>query len=98
MSRSRYLSGGGGRGVITAVGSSVAQVITERAHVEAGNQPKLRRLLEWDMVKEMEECAMEWGVGGRIVKIGLALKCVSRIWALELFAEDGDGKLTMYVA
>ena len=45
----------------------------KRAHVEAGNQTWVRRPLKWEIVRVMEESIGEWGVGGRIAWIGLAL-------------------------
>lgn len=48
--------------------------------MEASNQPKLRRSLPWELVKKIEDCAVEWGLGGKI-----AWLCMT----LELFAEDG---------
>ena len=44
----------------------------KRAHVEGGTQQRIKRPLSWEMVKEMKEAAMEWGVGGRVAWIGLA--------------------------
>ena len=38
----------------------------KRAHVEAGNQARVRRPLTWEMIRVMEECIGEWEVGGRI--------------------------------
>ena len=36
----------------------------KKANVDAGNQPKLRGLLRWEMIKELEGCAVDWRVGG----------------------------------
>ena len=40
----------------------------------------------------MEEAAKEWGVGGRVAWIGLALAYLLLLRASELFAED-DGRV-----
>ena len=45
----------------------------KRAHVEGGSQQRIRRPLSWEMLEEMEEAAKEWGMGGRVAWIGLAL-------------------------
>ena len=52
----------------------------------------MRRPLSWEMLKRMEAAAKEWGVGGRVAWIGLALTYLTRLGASELFAED-DGIL-----
>ena len=44
------------------------------------------------MLEEMEEAAKEWGVGGRVAWIGLALTYVLLLRASELFVED-DGRV-----
>ena len=64
----------------------------KRAHVEGGTQQRMRRPLSWEMLKEMEEAAKEWGMGGRVVWIGLALTYLLLLRASELFAED-DGSV-----
>lgn len=62
-----------------------------RAHVEICNHPKLRRPLTWEVVKGLEGCAVVWGVGERVVWMGLALSFLLLLWASELFADDrGD--------
>ena len=43
------------------------------AHMEAGNQTRVRRPLTWEMIRVMDESIGEWGVRGRITWIGLAL-------------------------
>ena len=64
----------------------------KRAHVEEGTQQRMRRPLSWEMLKEMEEAAKEWGVGGRVAWIGLALTYLLLLRVSELFAED-DGRV-----
>ena len=64
----------------------------KRAYVEGGTQQRMRRPLTWGMLKEMEEAAKEWGMGGRVVWIGLALTYLLLLRASELFAED-DGSV-----
>ena len=44
------------------------------------------------MLEEMEEAAKEWGVGGRVAWIGLALTYLLLLRASELFVED-DGRV-----
>ena len=44
------------------------------------------------MLKEMEEAAKEWGVGGRMAWIGLTLAYLLLLRASEVFAED-DGRV-----
>ena len=44
--------------------------------------------MTWAMLKEMEDTAGEWGVGGRIAWIGLALTYLLLLRASELYAED----------
>ena len=51
----------------------VARKGIKRAHVGAGDEKRVRRPLTWEMTRVMEESIGEWGVGGRIVWIGLAL-------------------------
>ena len=46
----------------------------------------MRRPLSWEMLKEMEEAAKEWGVGGRVAWIGLALTYLLLLRASKLFA------------
>ena len=60
-----------------------------RAYAEAGNQARVRRPLTWEMTRVMEESIGAWGVGGRIVWIGLALTYQLLLRASELFAEEG---------
>ena len=49
----------------------------------------VRRPLTWEMIRVMEESIGAWGVGGRIVWIGLALTYQLLLRASELFAEEG---------
>ena len=51
---------------------SVRQGI-KRAHVGMGSQQKVKRPLTWGMLTEMQESVQAWGVGGRVLWIGLAL-------------------------
>ena len=60
--------------------------------MEEGIQQRMRRPLPWEMLKEMEEAAKEWGMGGRVAWIGLALTYLLLLRASELFAED-DGSV-----
>ena len=60
--------------------------------MEGGTQQRVRRLLSWEMLKRMEGIAKEWGTGGRVVRIGLALTYLILLRASELFAED-DGSV-----
>ena len=48
------------------------------------------------MLKEMEEAAKEWGVGGRVAWIGLALSYLLLPRVSELFAEDDGRVRTVY--
>ena len=64
----------------------------KRAHVEEGTQQRMRRPLSWETLKYMKEAAKEWGVGGRVAWIGLALTYLLLLRASELFAED-DGRV-----
>lgn len=50
----------------------------------------MRKPLLWEMLKEMERAAKEWGVGGGMVGIKLALAYLLLLRVSELFAED-DG-------
>ena len=68
---------------------SVRQGI-KRAHVGMGSQQKVRRPLMWRMLTEMQESVQAWGVGGRVLWIGLALTCFFMSRASELFA-SGKG-------
>ena len=61
---------------------------TRRAHAEGGNQARVRRPLTWEMIRVREESISSWGVGGRIVWIGLALTNQLLLRASELFAEE----------
>ena len=62
-----------------------------RAHVEKGTQQRVRRPLTWGMPTTMQESISSWGVGGRVVRIGLALSYVLMLRASELFAgEKGE--------
>ena len=64
---------------------SVRQGI-KRGHVEMGSQQKMRRPLTWGMLTEMQESVQAWGVGGRMLWIGLALTYFLMLRASELFA------------
>ena len=48
------------------------------------------------MLKEMEEAAKEWGVGGRVAWIGLASTYLPLLRASELFAEDDGSYHAVY--
>ena len=69
----------------------------KRAHVEEGTQQRVRRPLSWEMLKEMEKAAKEWGVGRRVAWIGLPLTYLLLLRASELFAEDSGSVHTVYV-
>ena len=60
-----------------------------RAHAEAENHARVRRPLTWEIISVVEESIGEWGVGGRIVWIGLALTYQLLLRASDLFAEEG---------
>lgn len=69
---------------------SVKQGI-KRAHVEKGSQQRVRRPLTWGILTRMQESVPSWGVGGRVVWIGLALSYFLMLRASELFAgEKGE--------
>ena len=61
----------------------------KRAHVEAENQTRESRPLTSEITRVMEEGIGEWGVGGRIVWVGLALTYQLLFRASELYAEEG---------
>lgn len=42
-----------------------------------------------EVVKEMEGCAVDWGIGGRIVRMGLVLFLFLSLWASERFEKMG---------
>ena len=44
-----------------------------RAHAEVGNQPEMRRPRTWEMVKDLEGCAVNWVLRGRVIWMGLML-------------------------
>ena len=69
----------------------------QRAYVERGSQQRMRRPLSWEMLKEMEEAAKEWRVGGRVAWIGLDLTYLLLLRASELFAEDNGSLHAVYV-
>ena len=52
---------------------------SKRARVEKGTQQRVRRPLTWGILTRMQESVPCWGVGGRVVWIGLAL---SYFWML----------------
>ena len=60
----------------------------ERALVESGSQQRLRRPLTWRMLAGMERGSQEWGMGSRVMWIGLALTYRLLLRASELFAEE----------
>ena len=63
----------------------------QRAHVEKGTQQRVRRPWTWGILTRMQESASYWGVGVRVVWIGLALSSFLMLRASELFAgEKGD--------
>lgn len=64
----------------------------KRAYVEVGNQPRLRRPLTWEPVKELERCAVDSGVGGRVMWMGLALSFILLLQASELLC-GGCGEI-----
>lgn len=68
-----------------------------RSHVEAGNQPNVRRPLPWEMVKKMKGCTMERGFGGRVVWMGLTLSYLLLLRTSELFT-DYRGEFTKNIA
>ena len=68
----------------------------KRAHVEGGTQQRMRRPLSREMLKEMEEAAKEWEVGGRVAWIGLALTYLLLLRASKLFTEDGSRVRAVY--
>ena len=68
---------------------SVRQGI-KRAHVGMGSQQKVRRPLTWGMLTEMQESVQAWGVGRRVLWIGLALTYFFMLRASELFV-NGKG-------
>ena len=63
----------------------------KRAHVEKGTEQRMRRPLTWGMLTRMQESVPSWGVGGRVMSIGLALSYFLMLRASELFAgEKGE--------
>ena len=50
----------------------------KKAHVEAGNQTRVRRPLAGEMTRVMEESIGEWGLGGKIAWIRLVWLCRTR--------------------
>ena len=69
---------------------SVKQGI-KRAHVEKGTQQRVRRPLTRGMLTNMQESIPSWGVGGRVVWVGLALSYFLMYGAAELFTgEKGE--------
>ena len=52
----------------------------------------MKRPLSWEMLKGMEGAAKKWGVGERVVRIGLALTYLLLQRASELFAKN-DGSV-----
>ena len=65
----------------------------KRAQVEARNQTRVSRPLTWEMIRVMEETIGEWGVGGTITWIGLALSYPLLLRAAEGFAGKEGGCL-----
>ena len=61
----------------------------KRAHVESGSQQRVRRPLTWGMLAEMEGGSYEWGVGGRVMCIELALTYLLLLRASEFAEENG---------
>ena len=55
-----------------------------------GSQHKVRRPLTRGMLTEMQESVQAWGVGGRVLGIGLALTYFFMLRASELFS-NGKG-------
>ena len=70
---------------------SVRQGI-KRAHVEMSRQQRVRRPLTRGMLTGMQGRVQAWGVGGRVLRIGLALPYLLMLRASELHAE-GKGVL-----
>ena len=66
----------------------------KRAHVEAGNQTRVRRPLTWETIRVMEESIGEWSVGGRIAWIGLALS--HQLLLRALFSGERGGAHHVY--
>ena len=66
---------------------SVEQGI-RRADVEKGPQQRARWPLTWGTLTRMQESVPYWGVGGRVVWIGLALSYFVMLRASELFTEE----------
>ena len=66
---------------------SVRQGI-QRAHIRNDNQHKVRRPLAWGMITKMQESSQAWGVGGRVLWIGLTLSYFFKLRASELFVKE----------
>ena len=61
----------------------------KRALAEAENHARVRRPLTWEIIRVVEENIGEWGIGGRIGRIGQALTNQLLLRATGLFAEEG---------
>ena len=74
---------------------SVKQGI-KRAHIEKGTQQRVRRPSTWGMLTRMQESIPCWGVGGRVVWIGLTLSNFLTLRASELFEGEKEDFLSIY--
>ena len=55
----------------------------KRANIEGGSPQRLRRPSTWGMLAGMEGGSHQWGIGGRVVRIGLALTYLRLLRASE---------------
>ena len=74
---------------------SVKQGI-KRAHVEKGTQQRVGRPLTWGILTRMQDSVPFWGVGGRVVWIGLTLSNFLTLRASELFEGEKEDFLSIY--
>lgn len=59
-------------------------------HEEEGTQQQVWKSLTWGMLNRMEVPVRNWGVGGKVNWIGLALTYLMLLRASGLFAEDDE--------
>ena len=60
----------------------------KRAHAEGGTWQQVRRPLSWEMLRGTEGAAKEWGMGGSVACIGVALSYLVLLRASDLIADD----------
>ena len=60
------MSSGGEVAAVEPFRTKAVKEGTKRAQVKGGTQQRMRRPMSWEMLKEMEEAAKEWRVGGRV--------------------------------